>query len=64
MKYAAILATLSGLAAALPKDPAELYLVDSLAHVDLGPTGLIDTFTLWRAVYRLLEQRSPARPAG
>ena len=52
------------LAAALPKEQAELYLVDSLAHVDLGPTGLIDTFTLWRAVYRLLEQRSPARPAG
>jgi pimeloyl-ACP methyl ester carboxylesterase len=45
------------LAAAAPEGRAELYLVDQLAHVDLGPAGLCDAVTLWRAVYQLLELR-------
>ena len=48
------------LAAAFSPGQAELFLVDSLAHVDLGPAGLDDTLTLWRAVYRLLEARDRA----
>ena len=48
------------LAAVAPR--AELYVVDSLAHVDLGLSGLIDTVVLWRAVYRLLAERDAAPP--
>jgi pimeloyl-ACP methyl ester carboxylesterase len=44
------------LAAAAPDDTA-LYVVDSLAHVELGPAGLVDGWKLWRAVYRLLALR-------
>lgn len=59
----------AALAAAVPAGRAALYLVDSLAHVDLGPTGVVDTFILWRALYRLLEERdalmqAPAGAAG
>lgn len=50
------------LAAAAPPGRAQLYLVDSLAHVKLGPAGLIDTLVLWRAVYRILERRDAAPP--
>jgi pimeloyl-ACP methyl ester carboxylesterase len=50
---------------ALPEGQAELYLVGSLAHVDLSPLGLVDFLTLWRAAYRLLVLRdSLPRPAG
>ena len=45
------------LAAAAPVEKAALYVVDSLAHVDLGAAGLIDTLILWRAAYRLLSER-------
>lgn len=45
------------LAAAAAPDRASLFLVDGLAHVDLRPAGLSDALTLWRAVYRLLEER-------
>ncbi len=48
------------LAAAAGEDKAELFLVDNLAHVDLGPGSLDDQFTLWRAAYRLLEERDDA----
>lgn len=48
------------LAAAAPAGLAELYLIDSLAHVDLGPGDLLDVVTLWRAVYRVLEARDAA----
>ncbi len=48
------------LAAAAGEPQAELFLVDNLAHVDLGPGSLDDQFTLWRAVYRLLEERDGA----
>jgi pimeloyl-ACP methyl ester carboxylesterase len=44
------------LAAAAPDDTT-LYVVDSLAHVELGPAGLVDGWKLWRAVYRLLALR-------
>jgi fermentation-respiration switch protein FrsA (DUF1100 family) len=47
------------LAAAAPDDTS-LYVVDSLAHVELGPAGLVDGFKLWRAVYRLLALRDAA----
>lgn len=46
------------LAAAAPR--AELYIADSLAHVDLGISGLVDTLVLWRAAYRLLAERDAA----
>ncbi len=49
------------LAEAMGED-AELFLVDNLAHVDLGPGGLGDQITIWWAVYRLLEERD-ASPA-
>src|SRR5690606_18522519 len=51
----------AALAAAMP-GRATLYLVDSLAHVDLGPSGLVDTMRLWLAAYRLLEERDRAPP--
>ena len=47
------------LAAAAPQDAADLYIVDGLAHVDT-PTGLVGRVQLWRAVYRLLEERGAA----
>jgi len=49
------------LAAALGAERAELYLVDNLAHVDLGPAGLGDALTLWRAAYDLLTARDALR---
>ncbi len=45
------------LAAAVGEGKAALHVVDNLAHVELGPTGLIDSLILWRAVYRLLSER-------
>ena len=50
------------IAAAAPPGRAQLYLVDSLAHVKLSPAGLIDTLVLWRAVYLILERRDAAPP--
>jgi pimeloyl-ACP methyl ester carboxylesterase len=47
------------LAAAAPDETA-LYVVDSLAHVELDPAGLVDGFRLWRAVYALLSERDAA----
>jgi pimeloyl-ACP methyl ester carboxylesterase len=47
------------LAAAAP-DGTTLYVVDSLGHVDLDPTGLVDGLRLWRAVYALLAERDAA----
>jgi len=46
-------------AAAAPEQTT-LYLVDSLAHVELDPAGLVDGFRLWRAVYALLSERDAA----
>jgi fermentation-respiration switch protein FrsA (DUF1100 family) len=45
------------LTAAAPPGQAAMYLVDNLAHVKLGPGGILDGLRLWRAVYRLLEER-------
>ncbi len=45
------------LQAAAPKGRAELYLIEHLAHVNLGPPGVRDAIMLWRANYRLLEER-------
>ncbi|MHA1601064.1 MAG: alpha/beta hydrolase [Alphaproteobacteria bacterium] len=45
------------LAAAAPPRQTALYVVDNLAHVKLGPGGIVDGLRLWRAVYRLLEER-------
>ena len=45
------------LAAAVPEGQAALYVVDNLAHVDLGAAGLVDILILWRAAYRLLSER-------
>jgi pimeloyl-ACP methyl ester carboxylesterase len=47
----------AALAAALPEGQASLCLVDNLAHVDLGPGGLLDGLRLWRATYRILAER-------
>ncbi len=49
------------LAAAAPPRQATLVLVDNLAHVTLGPGGIQDGLRLWRAVYRLLEERDAGR---
>ena len=46
-------------AAAAPEQTT-LYLVDSLAHVEVDPAGLVDGFRLWRAVYALLSERDAA----
>lgn len=45
------------LAAALLEDRVSLHVVDSLAHVELGPGGLHDIFRLWRAAHALLAER-------
>ena len=45
------------LAAAAPPGQSDLYVTGSLSHVDLGPADLIETLTLWRAVYRVLQAR-------
>ena len=52
----------AALAAAGTNDQTSLYIVDSLAHVELGPAGLIDGIKLLRAVYRVLTLRD-ALPA-
>jgi pimeloyl-ACP methyl ester carboxylesterase len=50
------------LAAAAPD--TTLYLVDSLAHVELNPAGLADGIRLWRAISWLLAERDAApRPS-
>ncbi len=49
------------LAAAVPPRQATLYLVGNLDHVQLGPGGIVDGWRLWRAVYRLLEERDASR---
>jgi len=46
----------AALAAAAGAD-AHVYLVDSLAHVDLALGGIGDAITVWRAIYRLLSER-------
>ncbi|MFQ5776319.1 MAG: hypothetical protein ACE5GS_17510, partial [Kiloniellaceae bacterium] len=51
----------AALAAAAPEHRTTLVLVDNLAHVDLGPGGLIDAARLWRAVYRVLAWRDARR---
>jgi pimeloyl-ACP methyl ester carboxylesterase len=48
------------LARAAPAGTATLYLVDSLAHVELSPAGLVDGLKLWRAITWLLAQRDAA----
>lgn len=45
------------LALAAAVSSADLWLLDRLPHVDLKPVGLLDTFRLWRATYRLLGER-------
>jgi hypothetical protein len=50
------------LARAAPPGMAELYVADSLAHVDLGPTGLLDGITLLRAAYSFLSERDVTAP--
>lgn len=45
------------LARALPSGVAHLALLDSLAHVDLGPGGIVDAFRLWWVAYGLLQVR-------
>ena len=45
------------LAKAMPADQATIYVVDSLSHVELSPSSLVDGFRLWEAIYWLLTQR-------
>ena len=45
------------LAAALPPGQARLFVVGSLAHAELGPGGLFDTYTLWEAIFAVLQWR-------
>jgi pimeloyl-ACP methyl ester carboxylesterase len=49
-------------AAKLPDGQARLHVVDSLAHVDLGPSGMLDGIAMVRAVYGLLEERDAMAP--
>lgn len=42
---------------AIPDRQAELYVVASLAHVDLAPLSVMDFLALWRAAYRILSVR-------
>ena len=46
-----------GLGAALAPGRAELFILDSLDHVDPNPTGLADKIRLLRAIYTVLELR-------
>lgn len=46
------------LAAAAPADRAKLYMIERLSHVDLGPVGIGDAATLWRALCALLKERA------
>ena len=52
------------LAAAVPAEQVRLYLVDNLAHVDLGVGDLGDVVKLWRAAYRVLEIRDELPGTG
>jgi pimeloyl-ACP methyl ester carboxylesterase len=45
------------LAAALPPNSSELFLVDNLQHANMRPGGWRDLWVLWRAAYRLLRIR-------
>ncbi len=45
------------LAAAAPRDRVTLCLIDNLSHVELGPGGLLDSYRLLAATYRLLALR-------
>jgi pimeloyl-ACP methyl ester carboxylesterase len=45
------------LSRAVPAERCHLALLDSLAHADLGPGGLMDGVRLWRAAYVLMRQR-------
>ncbi|MBI3452979.1 MAG: alpha/beta hydrolase [Rhodospirillales bacterium] len=47
------------LARALPAGRTRLTLLDSLAHADLSPAGVMDGWRLARAVYALLGERRP-----
>ncbi len=49
------------LAAALRRDRARLFLVDSLDHVDPKPTGFIDRMILLRAINAVLEMRDAGK---
>jgi pimeloyl-ACP methyl ester carboxylesterase len=46
------------LAARLPAQQVDLFVVDALAHVDLKP-GLVQSWRLWRAVRTMLRRRAP-----
>jgi hypothetical protein len=48
------------LAAAAPDDQTSLYVTDRLGHVDLGPSALLDSLGLWRALYQILSRRDAA----
>ena len=48
------------LAAALPDGQSHLYVMGSLAHVEVGIASLPDGFRLWQAVYRILAERDAA----
>ena len=45
------------LAAALNGRQADLFIVDSVKHVELQFTGIADVFRLWRAIRTLLGER-------
>ena len=47
----------AGLAAALPESRVSVALLDSFAHADASPGGLLDGVRLWRAIYRVMGER-------
>jgi hypothetical protein len=48
------------LAGALPG--ADLFVLNSIQHLDPGPAGLADTLKMLAAMYGLLRERDTARP--
>ncbi len=48
------------LASALPDGQARLYVMGSLAHVEVGIASLPDGFRFWRAIYQILVERDTA----
>jgi fermentation-respiration switch protein FrsA (DUF1100 family) len=45
------------LAAAAPRGAASLFLVDSIGHVEFNDVRLVNAWTMWSAVDRVLAER-------
>ncbi len=52
------------LAAAGPPGRTELFVLDNMTHVQLGPGGVRDALALWQAIYAVLAARDAAPERG